>query len=157
MTKILPIIHKAAALAAFTLIVTFFISSLMVDMFGDQQALIKVKANIFQAVWLLIPLMALAGMTGAKMAPKVTSGPIALKKKRMPYIALNGLFILLPAAYILNNLAQEGEFNRLFYLVQTIELLAGFINISLMSFNIRDAMSLKRNARQPVTKAPNKG
>lgn len=152
MKKTLPIIHKISALIAFTLIVTFFVSSLMVDMFGDQQALIKVKSNIFYAILLLIPLMALTGITGAKMAPKVTSGPIASKKKRMPFIALNGLFILLPAAYILNNLAQEGEFNSLFYLIQTIELLAGFINISLMSFNIRDAMRLKRPAHKSTSK-----
>ncbi len=144
MKNTLVIIHKTSALTAFILIATFFSSSLFVDMFASQQAVVMVKTNIFYGVWLLIPLMAITGITGVKMAPKVTSGPIASKKKRMPFVAANGLLVLLPAAYILKNLALEGEFNNFFYFVQTIELLAGFINLSLMSLNIRDAFRLKK-------------
>jgi len=144
MKNTLVIIHKTSALTAFILIATFFSSSLFVDMFASQQAVVMVKTNIFYGVWLLIPLMAITGITGVKMAPKVTSGPIASKKKRMPFVAANGLLVLLPAAYILKNLALEGEFNSFFYFVQTIELLAGFINLSLMSLNIRDAFRLKK-------------
>ena len=147
MKKYLPIIHKTSALMAFALIASFFISSLYVDMFANQQVVMNVKNIIFYAIWLLIPLMAIAGISGAKMAPKATSGPIGSKKKRMPFVALNGLFILLPAAYMLRSLALAGEFNSLFYLIQTIELLAGFINLTLMAMNIRDAMILKRGRK----------
>mgnify|MGYP000078031712 CR=1 FL=1 len=146
MKNTLVIIHKTSALTAFILIATFFSSSLFVDMFADQQAVVMVKTNIFYGVFLLIPLMVITGITGVKMAPKVTSGPIASKKKRMPFVAANGLLILLPAAYILKNLALEGEFNSVFYFIQTIELLAGFINLSLMALNIRDGFKLKNRA-----------
>lgn len=147
MKKSLPLIHKISGLIAFILIASFFVSSLFVDMFGNRTAVINVKSYIFVAIWLLIPLMAITGMTGMKMAPKVTSGPIGAKKKRMPFVALNGLLVLLPAAYFLKDMAINGEFNSLFYTLQTIELLAGFINLSLMALNIRDAMSLKKDSK----------
>jgi len=144
MKNTLVIIHKTSALTAFILIATFFSSSLFVDIFANQKAVVMVKTNIFYGVFLLILLMAITGITGLKMAAKVTSGPIASKKKRMPFVAANGLLVLLPAAYILKDLALEGEFNSVFYFVQTIELLAGFINLSLMTLNIRDAFRLKK-------------
>jgi len=153
MKKSLPLIHKISGLIAFILIASFFVSSLFVDMFGDKTAVISVKSNIFAAIWLLIPLMAITGMTGMKMAPKVTSGPIGAKKKRMPFVALNGLLVLLPAAYFLKEMAINGEFNSLFYTLQTIELLAGFINLSLMGMNIRDAMTLKRGRKSLSSKS----
>lgn len=144
MKKILPVIHKTSGLIAFILIASFFISSVYVDFFGNKESVLSAKVSIFYGIWLLIPLMAITGITGAKMAPKRVSGPIASKKKRMPFIALNGLFILLPAAFVLKNLALEGDFSRFFYIVQTIELMAGFINLTLMGLNIRDAFRLKR-------------
>lgn len=153
MKKLLSLIHKTSGLIAFILIASFFVSSLFVDMFGDKDAVISVKSNIFTAIWFLIPLMIITGITGAKMAPKVTSGPIAAKKKRMPFVALNGVLILLPAAFFLKDMAINGEFNSLFYTLQTIELLAGFLNLTLMGLNIRDAMTLKRGRKTHSSKS----
>ncbi len=88
-------IHRIAAVIALLITLSFFISSL-VELLGDKEAILEVKTYIFYLVWLLIPLMMLTGLSGFKMAPKVNKGPIASKSKRMPFIALNGLFILLP-------------------------------------------------------------
>jgi hypothetical protein len=118
-----------------------------VDLFGSFAQIASVKTYIFYAIWFLIPTMALAGITGAKMAPKVTRGPIAAKKKRMPLIALNGLLVLTPAAIYLHYLADAGQFNSTFYIVQIIELIAGFTNLILMSMSIRDVMKLKKPAQ----------
>ena len=136
MKNLTALVHKTSALICFILIACFFSSSLLFDMFGNQESVLIVKNGIFYSIWLLIPLMAITGMTGAKMAPKVTSGPIGAKKKRMPFVALNGFLILLPAAYFLRELALNGE------------LFAGFINLTLMSLNIRDAMALKKGSQK---------
>ncbi|EAQ67223.1 hypothetical protein MED121_14889 [Marinomonas sp. MED121] len=148
MKNLTALVHKTSALICFILIACFFSSSLLFDMFGNQESVLIVKNGIFYSIWLLIPLMAITGMTGVKMAPKVTSGPIGAKKKRMPLVALNGLLILLPAAYFLRELALNGEFNSLYYAIQTLELFAGFINLTLMSLNIRDAMALKKGSQK---------
>ncbi|MGY3688622.1 hypothetical protein ACXAAV_18270 [Vibrio coralliilyticus] len=140
-------IHKAAALSGFMMILSFFTSTLYVELFGSFAQIASVKTYIFYAIWFLIPTMALAGITGAKMAPKVTRGPIAAKKKRMPLIALNGLLVLTPAAIYLHYLASTGQFNSTFYIVQIIELIAGFTNLILMSMSIRDVMKQKKPAR----------
>ena len=46
----------------------------------------------------------------------------------MPIIALNGLFILVPAAWYLAGKAAAGEFDSTFYMVQSVELIVGATN-----------------------------
>ena len=138
-------LHRTAAITAFSLILAFFTSSLTVELWGDHQAIARVKQGIVYGIGLLIPVMALTGITGAKLAPNARSGTIGSKKKRMPFIALNGLLVLMPAAVYLHYLASRGQFDTTFYLVQILELLAGFANLVLMSLNIRDGRRLIRN------------
>ena len=76
-------------------------------------------------------------MAGASSEPRIAS-----KKHRMPFIAGNGLLILIPAALYLARLASRGEFGTLFYAVQAVELADGAINLALMSLNIRDGLRL---------------
>ncbi len=64
------------------------------------------------------------------------------KKKRMPVIAINGIVILIPAAYFLNQWAMSGVFDSKFYLLQAVELTVGFINLSLMVMNIADGKKI---------------
>lgn len=129
-------LHRTAAIAAFLMILTFFTSTLVVELFGDHHAILRVKTYILYAFFLLIPMMAIAGITGTRMAPKARTGRIGYKKKRMPFIAMNGLLILVPAAIYLHHLASLGHFNGVFYTVQAIELLAGLANLTLMGLNI---------------------
>ena len=60
----------------------------------------------------------------------------------MPFIAANGVLILIPCALYLAALASRGEFGGGFYAVQALELAAGAVNLTLMSLNIRDGVRL---------------
>ncbi|HHB1596165.1 TPA: hypothetical protein ACN976_004352 [Vibrio campbellii] len=144
MKKTLSLVHRISSMTAYMFIMSFFTSTVFVELFGDQQAIVAVKTYISYAIWAVVPLMAAAGITGAKMAPKVKKGPIAAKKKRMPFVAMNGVLILVPAAIYLHHLAQLGQFDTTFYVIQVVELLAGFTNLTLMTLNIRDARALKQ-------------
>ena len=61
----------------------------------------------------------------------------------MPFIAANGLLILIPSALFLAAKARAGEFDASFDVVQALELLAGATNIALLSLNMRDGLKLK--------------
>ena len=61
----------------------------------------------------------------------------------MPFIAANGILVLIPAALFLASKAKAGEFDTAFYAVQALELLAGPVNITLLSLNMRDGLKMK--------------
>jgi hypothetical protein len=145
-------LHAASATIALLLISTFFLSSLVSEIIGDKALIITVKTYIFYAIWILLPTMAIAGITGNKLAPNAKSGVIGMKKKRMPFIAANGVLILIPAAIFLKSTAVSGTLDTTFYTVQIIELLAGFINISLMTLNLRDGLSIAKNRKAKLKK-----
>ncbi len=138
-------VHAASAIIALLFISMFFVSSLVSELIGDKALITTVKTYIFYAIWILVPAMAVAGATGNKLAPNAKSGVIGKKKKRLPFIAANGLLILLPAAIYLKNSAVSGSYDTAFYIVQGVELLAGLINISLMSLNLRDGLRISKN------------
>lgn len=142
-------LHKVCAILAFIMIASFFTSTLISELLADKNTISQVKQVIAYAVWLLIPLMAITGITGSKLAPniKMGQGLLGNKKKRMPIVALNGLLILLPCAIYLNVLASQGLFTQRFYVIQLIELIAGSTNLTLMALSIRDAMKIKRPTR----------
>lgn len=75
------------------------------------------------------------------------------KKRRMPFIAANGLLVLVPCAIFLNRWAAAGSFDTTFYVVQAIELLAGPINLVLMALNVRDGLRMAGRLRASPTQA----
>ena len=97
----------------------------------------------------LIPAMAIAGGSGMAMGGRRKDAPARAKQKRMPFIAANGLLVLLPSAFFLEARASGGTFDAAFYSVQGIELLAGAANLTMMGLNIRDG---RRMARRRKTK-----
>lgn len=144
-------VHRIAATTAFLCISTFFLSSLTVDLFGSESAITVVKHLIvLPGLFIMIPAIAITGATGFALSKNKTAGLLGKKKKRMPFIAANGLFILLPAAVVLDQWAAAGQFDNNFYLLQGLELIAGAINIALMSLNIRDGRKLTgKSKRKP--------
>ena len=62
----------------------------------------------------------------------------------MPFIAANGLFILLPCAFFLYYRAVAGQFDAVFYAAQTLELLAGATNLLLLGLSMRDGLAIRR-------------
>ena len=95
-------------------------------------------------MFVLIPAMIVVGASGMNLGRKRRDSRAAAKKKRMPVIALNGLVILVPAAFYLQSKAFAGEYDTAFYVVQAVELLAGGTNLVLMGLNIRDGRAMKR-------------
>jgi len=70
---------------------------------------------------LIVPVIMLTGASGFALS-KVRRGLLVdSKRKRMPVIAANGMFILIPCAIVLDRWAATGDF----FIVQGIELAVG--------------------------------
>ncbi|MPW28263.1 hypothetical protein F9L16_04520 [Agarivorans sp. B2Z047] len=142
------IIHRAAAITATLCVATFFSSTLLVELFGSIEAIRQVKSLIvFPGLFILVPAIALTGATGLSLAKQRSGRIINRKKKRMPFIAMNGVFILIPAAIFLNQWATEGYLDTPFYLLQAAELIAGAVNLVLMAMNIIDGKKFTHKKR----------
>jgi len=136
-------IHRITSILATLCIVTFFTSTLIVELFGSQETITLVKSLIvLPGIFILVPAMAITGATGFSLAKEKKGHIVQAKKKRMPIIALIGIFILMPAAIYLSNWAAIGAFDTKFYIVQAIELIAGATNLTLMIKSIKDGNKL---------------
>ncbi len=93
---------------------------------------------------LLIPALMLAGVSGMRLGGTWRSPVVATRKKRMPFIAMNGILILVPSALVLRHLAFNGNFGTGFCALQAVELVAGAVNIGLLGLNMRDGFRLRR-------------
>ncbi len=135
-------IHAIAGGIAFLTILTFWTSTVLSELFGSYETIAFVKAMILRGMFILIPAMIIVGGSGMALGGKRTDTLASSKKKRMPFIAANGLLILLPMAFILADKAASGTFDIWFYGLQAIELLAGGTNLTLMGLNIRDGLRM---------------
>ena len=146
-------LHPIAGVIGFVTILTFWLSTVTSELFGSTAAIAAVKETIPWGFLVLVPALAIAGASGFRLGRASSDPQIVSKKRRMPIIAANGIFILIPAALYLAMLASRGAFGTVFYAVQAIELLAGAVNLSLMALNIRDGFRLTagRRARRRAT------
>ncbi len=142
-------IHPIAGIIGFLTILTFWTSTLYSEIFTSHATVSSVKTMIVYGLFLLVPAMIIVGATGMSMGSRRKDAPALAKKKRMPFIAANGLLILVPAALYLNAKAGAGSFDNSFYIVQVIELVAGATNLTLMGMSIRDgrAMAARRRSK----------
>lgn len=150
-------VHLVAGLLAAATIALFFLSTLVVEVAGTDEAVARVKALIVvPGLLILVPAIAATGGTGFALSRGRHGGLVEGKKKRMPVIAGNGLLILVPAAILLDRWASAGSFDARFYAVQAIELVAGGVNLTLMGLNIRDGLALSGRFRpgRPGPSAP---
>lgn len=141
-------IHPIAGVIGFLTILSFLSATLYVELFGTHEEVAAVKSMVVSGLWLLIPAMAIVGASGMKMGGRRKDAPARAKMKRMPFIAANGLLVLVPAAVYLSIKANAGAFDLSFYVVQVIEVIAGACNLFLMGLSIRDgrAMAQRRKA-----------
>ena len=136
---ILKKVHPITGGLAILMISGFLLSTVIVERRGDPLEIAELKESIlFCAVFGLIPLMMITGISGNKL------GAISEKAKRMKRIAVNGVLVLIPSAVILWKLSAGGDFGTLFMAVQGIEIVAGILNLYWMSLNMRDGMRIKR-------------
>lgn len=140
--------HLIAGILAPLCIATFFISTLVVELFGSHEAVAQLKSLIVTpGLWILIPAMMAVGASGMFLGKSRRGRLVDAKKKRMPLIAANGLLVLVPCAIALNRWASAGSFDTTFYIVQSIELLAGATNLALMGLNVRDGLRMAGRLR----------
>lgn len=144
----IKIIHPAAGTLALLTIATFWLSTALSELFAPQAAVAAVKMAIPWGFLLLIPALAVAGGSGFALAKGRRAGLIGAKLKRMPWIAANGILILIPSALFLASKAGAAEFDTGFYAVQVLELAAGAANIALLGLNMRDGLKMKGRLRR---------
>ncbi len=142
-------LHAAAGAIGFLMILMFWTSTAASELFASHETIAEVKALILRGMLILIPAMVIAGATGMSMGRRRKDPLTAAKKRRMPLIALNGLLILLPAAFFLAGKAAEGEFDSTFYAIQSVELIAGAANLTMLGLNIRDGLRMTGKIRRP--------
>ena len=99
-------IHLVVSIVAILCIAIFFMSTVIVEFSGTHESIAYVKSLIVMpGLFILIPAIAATGGTGFALSRSRNGHLVANKKKRMPFIAANGLLILLPAAIFLDHLA----------------------------------------------------
>jgi hypothetical protein len=146
--------HLVAGLLAPLCIATFLLSTVLTEVFGSPAAVAQLKSWIVTpGLWILIPAIAAAGGSGMFLSRTRQGRLVDAKKKRMPFIAANGLLVLLPCALALERWAGAGRFGTAFYAVQALELVAGATNLTLMGLNVRDGLRLAGRLRPPARAA----
>jgi hypothetical protein len=140
-------IHPVAGGVAFLTIMAFWVSTVTVELFGPTAAIAPVKQAIAWGLLILVPSIALTGISGFLLGGKSAAPIILAKKRRMPFIGANGLIVLAPSAIALAVLSARGEFGAWFLTIQAVELIAGLVNLALIALNIRDGLALTRGRR----------
>ena len=145
-------VHFLAGLLATLTIAVFLLSTILVELFGSHQAVATIKSLIVvPGLFVLVPAIIAAGGSGFALSKSRQGRLVETKKKRMPFIAANGLLVLVPTAIFLDRWATAGAFDTTFYLVQGVELLVGYVNLTLMGMNIRDGLKMSGRFRVSQT------
>lgn len=142
-------LHAAAGLIAWWLIASFFIGSLLSELWGNPAWIVLVKRTIFYSMWAMVLLVPLAARTGRKLAGKSGNGVVDGKRKRMRWIAPNGLLLLTLGSYLYYK-ASQGQFDPFFRSAQLVEWAVGLTNLVLLGLMIRDGYRLKRLYQGPL-------
>jgi hypothetical protein len=141
-------VHPVAGVIAFLTIGTFWLATVLAELFGSHASVVALKSAIPWGFLLLLPAVAAAGGTGFALSKGRGAGVLLVaKKKRMAIVAANGLLVLIPAAFFLAGKAKAGEFDGVFYAVQILELVAGATNLSLLGLNLKDGLRMKGRPR----------
>jgi len=143
------LIHRLAAPTAIVCIALFFLATILVEIFGAAASIAQVKRLIVApGLLLLVPSLILTGASGFVLARSRETKSVRRKMLRMRFIAANGVLVLVPSAIFLAHWASIGAFNTGFYLLQSVELLAGAINLLLMAMNMRDGLKISGRFHQ---------
>ena len=142
------IIHPVAGAVAILTIATFWFSTASSELFASRSVVIAVKTTIPWGLLILVPALIAAGASGFALADGRRVGLIGAKIKGMPFIAGNGILILIPSALYLAFKTKAAEFDGWFYAVQLLELVAGATNITLLGLNFCRSLSVQSHQRQ---------
>lgn len=135
-------LHALVGAIALLCICTFWVSTLVSELFLGEASVVAVKNAVLAGMWLLIPAMAATCASGFALGRQRSGRLVEVKKRRMQLVAANGLLVLLPSAVALASMANAGRIDALFYAVQGLELAAGAVNVVLLCLNMRDGLRL---------------
>jgi len=141
-------IHAVAGITAMTLVATFMVATIVVEIVGDRSAVLGVKTAIVFALFVLIPSVMIAGGTGRSMAAGRKAPLLRRKQRRTALIAVVGIVVLVPCAVVLRMLAADGNFGGAFVALQAVELAGGVVNLTLLGLNARDGRLLTAATRR---------
>jgi hypothetical protein len=140
-------IHFTAAVAAVAIVASFLVATLLAEGLGDERTIATVKAAIVRVVPALVVVMATAGLTGRRLGGRSRAPVVVRKARRMRAIGATGLLVLVPCAIVLDRLAAGGNLGGTFVAVQSVELVAGGVNLTLLVRNARDGLRMRRGKR----------
>jgi hypothetical protein len=133
-------VHLAASLTATAVVASLLAATIGAEVLGTESQVEAVKDWIARALLLLVPALAVAGITGARLAGRSRAPIVRRKLRRMRIVGATGLLVLVPCALTLARLAPS---DLAFAIVQVVELLAGGSNLSLLVLNARDGMAMR--------------
>ena len=142
--------HAVAGFLATALIASFFVGSLVSELVGELSWIVLVKRSIFYCMWAMVLLVPLAALTGGRLAGKSQDPLVKAKRKRIRFLAPNGILLLGLASYLYYK-AHRGELDAYFLVAQTVEFAAGLLNLVLLSLMIRDGFRLKKKYHKRPT------
>jgi hypothetical protein len=147
-------VHPFAGGLALLTMLSFWTSTVAVEVFGDRGDIVTVKHAIMWGLLLLVPALAATGGTGFALGGRSSDPRILAKKRRMPVVAAIGLLVLVPCVLYLGTTVSPSDLGDHFDLVQGAELVAGAVNITLMSLNARDGLRLTGRMGAPAAAHP---
>jgi hypothetical protein len=136
-------IHLGASLATIVIVSAFLVGSAAVEAFGDEGDIRAAKGWILRMLVVLIPTIAAAGVSGRRLAGRSRAAVVKRKLRRMKTIGATGVLVLVPCAITLERLAAQDDFGLAFATLQTVEVLGGTLNLTLLVLNLRDGMALR--------------
>jgi len=141
--SILSLVHRLAAIAAFGIIASFMIATIVSEFNGDHELIAIVKKSIYFTIPFLVIFMVITVVSGRKLASSYQHNPyVESKAKRMKWIGLNAFIFLIPLAVVLHLFAESGRIDTTFYLLQLVEIVFGIINLYLFVKMFREGKQI---------------
>lgn len=134
--------HAAAGGVALLTILTFWVSTIAVELVGSDRSVVAVKRVTPWGLLVLVPAMAAAGGTGLRLSRAAGGRLVRRKLLRMRVVGALGGLVLVPCVLYLGLTASVDRLGTTFYAVQAVELLAGLVNLTLLAVNVRDGLRL---------------
>ena len=139
--KSLVTIHIVATTIAAITIATFFFSSLVAEINGEEAFIRTVKERILIALPVLLVAMPALGITGNKLAGKSQNAVVLAKKRRMRLVFANGLTLVFLACFLYYR-SHYLSLDSIFMVAQFAEFGFGLANLVLIVLNIRNGFQL---------------
>lgn len=134
-------IHLIGAIVGAITILSFFTSTVIVEVTGNEEKIKMLKSIIFYSLPFLIVSMPIVVITGNSLAGNSSHPDIISKKRKMKWIAMNGITLIALASFLFFY-STNYAIDETFFVFQAAELALGFSNIVLMGLNFRTGLKL---------------